>query len=456
MTKVRQLFSGKKRTLDMTEGKIAPLLISFALPFFLGNVFQQLYNTVDAWVVGNFVSNEAFSAVGTISPISTFVIGFFSGFSGGATIVIAQYFGAKRFDDVSKTVHTALSLVLSCCLAVTAFGLIASPHLLRLMNTPDTVFKDANTYLTIYFLGSAATLIYNIGAGILRAVGDSRRPFIFLVISAFINVVLDLVFVLVFNMGVAGVALATVVAQVISAALVVIVMMRSDTCIKLELKKLRFHGPILRKIISVGLPTAIQTSITSFAGIFVRSYINAFGEDFMSGVTVYTKLEAIVMLPASSIAVASSTFVSQNLGKKDTPRAKKGIRTAILLAAISLLIVTIPALIFAPEIVYFFNKKPEVIAYGTDIIRLLVPLFFFANFNTIIASALRGAGKAIYPTVIVIVTYVLLRQIYLFVMANYISNTPLPIIFSYAFSWIIASGVFLICYFKTKFESTIL
>lgn len=456
MTRTKKLFSSNRSGMDMTEGRIAPLLISFALPLFLGNVFQQLYNTVDAWVVGNFVSNEAFSAIGTISPITQFIIGFFSGFSGGATIVIAQFFGAKRYDDVNRAVHTAISLVLSSCLFITAAGLILSPSLLRLMKTPDSVFEDANVYLMVYFIGSSATMIYNIGAGILRAIGDSKRPFLFLVLSAFINVVFDMIFVLVFDLGVAGVAIATVVAQVVSAILVIIVLVRSDTCVKLSFKNLHFNLPILKKIISVGLPTAIQTSITSLSGIFVRSYINFFGEDFMSGVTVYGKLESIVLLPANAIAVASSTFVSQNLGRRNTPRAKKGIRVAVLLAAISLVIMTIPALIFAPEIVYFFNKKPEVIEYGTAVIRLLVPLFFFANFNTIIASALRGAGKSIYPTIIVTVTYVLLRLVYLHVMSNYISNTPLPIIFSYAFSWIIASIVFAVCYFKTKFESTIL
>ena len=456
MTRTKKLFSSNRKGMDMTEGKIVPLLIAFALPLFLGNAFQQLYNTVDAWVVGNFVSNEAFSAIGTISPITTFIVGFFSGFSGGATIVIAQYFGAKRYEDVNRAVHTSIALVLVSCIFITAAGLSLSPSLLRLMKTPDSVFEDAKIYLMIYFIGSSAMMIYNIGAGILRAIGDSRRPFIFLVISALINLAFDLIFVLVFDLGVAGVAIATMVAQIISAVLVIVVLVRSSSCVKLSLKNLHFDTTILRKIISVGLPTAIQSSITSLAGIFVRSYINAFGEDFMSGVTVYGKIESIVLLPANAIAVASATFVGQNLGKRDTPRAKKGIRISVLLAAISLIIMSIPVLIFAPDIVYFFNKKPEVIEYGTAVIRLLVPLFFFANFNTIIASALRGAGKAIYPTVIVTVTYVFLRLIYLYVVANFISNTPLPIIFSYSFSWILASIIFAVCYFKTKFESTIL
>ena len=222
MTRTKKLFSSNRKGMDMTEGKIVPLLIAFALPLFLGNAFQQLYNTVDAWVVGNFVSNEAFSAIGTISPITTFIVGFFSGFSGGATIVIAQYFGAKRYEDVNRAVHTSIALVLVSCIFITAAGLSLSPSLLRLMKTPDSVFEDAKIYLMIYFIGSSAMMIYNIGAGILRAIGDSRRPFIFLVISALINLVFDLIFVLVFDLGVAGVAIATMVAQIISAVLLLI------------------------------------------------------------------------------------------------------------------------------------------------------------------------------------------------------------------------------------------
>ena len=455
MNVTKRLFSRNKQAIDMTEGAIIPLLVSFAFPFFLGTLFQQLYNTVDAWVVGNFVSNEAFSAVGTVTPVTSLIIGFFTGFSGGTGIVISQMFGAKRYDDVEKAVHTAISVTLISCVVFTVSGALLSPFLLKMMNTPDSVFDEANTYLSVYFFGISGLLIYNIGAGILRAVGDSRRPFFFLIISALVNIVLDLLFVLVFNMGVIGVALATVLAQAVSAALVAILLMRTDLCVKLDLRKLRIHSRCLKKILSVGLPTAIQTSIVSLGGIFTKSYINAFGEDFMSGVTVYSKVESVVLLPSSAIAVASSTFVGQNLGAKNTPRAKKGIATSILLSFSALILMMIPAIIFSPEIVAFFNKKPEVVEYGAQVIRVIVPFFFFANFNTVIAGALRGAGKSIYPSVIVIATYVFVRQLYLFIMANFISNTPLPIVFSYCVGWIVASVIFLVCFFKTKLESTL-
>ena len=247
MNITKRLFSRNNKAIDMTEGSIIPLLVSFAFPFFLGTLFQQLYNTVDAWVVGNFVSNEAFSAVGTVTPVTSLIIGFFTGFSGGTGIVISQMFGAKRYDDVEKAVHTAISVTLISCVVFTVSGALLSPFLLKMMNTPDSVFDEANAYLSVYFFGISGLLIYNIGAGILRAVGDSRRPFFFLIISALVNIVLDLIFVLVFNMGVIGVALATVLAQAVSAALVAILLMRTDLCVKLDLRKLRIHSRCLKK-----------------------------------------------------------------------------------------------------------------------------------------------------------------------------------------------------------------
>ena len=456
MSITKRLFSKDKKALDMTEGPIIPLLLSFAFPYFLGNLFQIFYNTVDAWVVGNFVSNEAFSAVGTVSPVITLVVGFFNGFAGGTGIVISQMFGARRHGDVEKTVHTAFTITLLSSIFIAALGILLSPVLLRMMNTPDSVFADASVYLTVYFVGIAGSMIYNIGAGILRATGDSRRPFIFLVISALINIVLDLIFVLCFNMGVFGVSLATVIANAVSAVLVILVLLREKGCIRLNLRNLRIDGTVLKKVLSVGLPTAVQVSLTSLGGVVVKSYINAFGEDFMSGVTVYSKIESFVLIPASSISVASSTFVGQNLGARNTPRAKRGILMSFLLAATSLTIMLIPTLLFTPEIASFFNKKPEVIEYGTEIIRLLAPLFFFANYNTIIAGAMRGAGKSLHSTVIVLITYVGFRMLYLFVMANYISNTPLAIIFSYAVSWLLCAIIITVWFFRMKFESTLI
>ncbi len=312
------------RDVDMTEGGITQHIIRFAIPLLIGNVFQQLYNTVDTWVVGNFVSNEAYAAVGSVGPVINMLIGFFMGLSSGAGVVISQYYGAKRYEEVQKTVHTAVVMTLVLGVLFTAVGLGMTPFMLDLMNTPETVVPESTAYLTIYFSGMMGLMLYNIGAGILRAVGDSKRPFLYLAVCAIINTVLDLVFVLVFHMGVQGVALATIIAQATSAVLVLLALLRSDTCIRLRVSALRPHPEVLKKIIAVGIPAAIQMAITSFSNIFVQSYINYFGDNCMSGWTTYSKVDQILFLPMQSIALASTTFVGQNLGCNQVERARQG------------------------------------------------------------------------------------------------------------------------------------
>ena len=238
-----------KRDVDMTEGNIARHIISFAIPLLLGNIFQQLYNTVDTWVIGNYASNEAYSAVGNVGPIINTLIGFFMGLSSGAGVVISQYYGAHRYDEVEKTVHTSIVMTLILGVLFTAIGVCMTPLMLDLMKMPDNVRPHAITYLSIYFSGIIGLMLYNIGSGILRAVGDSRRPFYYLVVCAVMNTALDLLFVLKFNMGVAGVALATIISQLVSALLVIITLLRANNCIKLSVKKLRIHMPLLQQIL---------------------------------------------------------------------------------------------------------------------------------------------------------------------------------------------------------------
>ena len=252
----------RKNDVNMTEGSIIRHLVVFAAPLLVGNIFQQLYNTVDTWVVGKYVSNEAFSAVGTVGPIINMLIGFFLGLSSGAGVVISQYYGAGRTEEVRKTVHTSLMMTILLGLLFTGLGIALIPGMLALMNTPAEVIPESTAYLTIYFAGVLGLMLYNMGAGILRAVGDSTRPFYYLVVSAVINTVLDLVFVLRFDMGVAGVAWATIIAQGISAVLTLITLLRSDSCIRVSLRALRIHFDMLQKIIRVGIPAALQMAVT--------------------------------------------------------------------------------------------------------------------------------------------------------------------------------------------------
>jgi len=438
-----------RKDVDMTHGNITKHIVFFALPLLVGNLFQQLYNTVDTWVVGNYVSNEAFSAVGTVGPIFNMLIGFFMGLSSGAGVVISQYYGAGRHEKVQDAVHTAIMMTLVLAVVFTGLGIFMVPYMLKLMNMPPEVIPEATTYLTIIFGGVVGMMIYNIGSGILRAVGDSQRPFYFLVICAVLNTLLDLLFVLGFGMGVEGVALATVLSQCVSALLVMIVLIRSDSCIKFSFRKLRIHWDMLKKTISVGIPASIQMCITSFSNIFVQSYINYFGADCMSGWTAYNKIDMLLFLPMQSIALASTTFVGQNLGKNQIDRAKKGVRNSILLAVGSTLIMMVPVVIFASPIVSFLNNKPEVVEYGTLLVRWLTPFYVLCCFNQIYSGALRGAGISRPPMIIMLTSFVAFRQVYLFAMSR-ICNEIIPIAMSYPAGWLLSSILTTVYFYRVK------
>ena len=439
----------KKRDVDMTQGSITKHIIMFALPLLAGNIFQQLYNTVDTWVVGNYVSNEAFSAVGTVGPIINMLIGFFMGLSSGAGVVISQYYGNQNYEKVQNTVHTAIVLTLVLGVLFTFAGIGLIPYMLDLMNMPTEVIPEATTYLTIYYSGLIGLMLYNIGSGILRAVGDSQRPFYFLVICAVLNTVLDLLFVLVFKMGVAGVALATILSQGISAILILITLMRTDSCIQLHLKKLRIHMDMLKKIVKVGIPAALQMCITSFSNIFVQSYVNYFGADCMSGWTAYSKIDQLALLPMQSIALASTTFVGQNLGSGQVARAKRGVRNSLMIAVTSTIIMMIPLITFASPLVAFFNSKPEVIEYGTLLLRWMTPFYVLCCFNQIYAGALRGSGNSKAPMFIMLFSFVFFRQCYLFVMSR-ICNEIIPIAMGYPAGWLLCSTLTVIYYHRAQ------
>lgn len=402
-----------RRDVDMTQGSITRHLVEFALPLLAGNVFQQLYNMVDTWVVGNFVSNEAFSAVGTVGPIINMLIGFFMGLSSGAGVVISQYYGAHKPDRVRDTVHTAMVLTLVLCGAFTALGLALIPAMLALMNTPAEVLPESTAYLSIYFSGITGLLIYNMGSGILRAVGDSRRPFYFLVVSA---------------------------------VLVLAVLLRTDSCVRLELRRLRVHWDMLGKIMQVGIPAALQMAVTAFSNVFVQSYINRFGPDCMSGWTAYTKIDQLMFLPMQSLALSATTFVGQNLGAGNAQRAHQGTRRALAISLAVTAVLMVPVLVFAPQLTAFFNRKAEVVAYGTLLLRYISPFYLLCCINQIYSGALRGAGNSQVPMVIMLGSFVVFRQIYLYIMSHYISNALLPLAMGYPAGWLVCSAATLLYY----------
>ena len=453
MVAIKKFFVPRK-DVDMTEGNIYGHIIRFALPLMVGHLFQQLYNMVDTWVVGNYVDGEAFSAVGSVGPILTLLISFFSGFSSGAGVVVSQYFGAKKFDDVKRAVHTAMLMTFIIGAVMSVVGILLVPVMLDFMKMPMEVRDEATTYLTIYFAGAMGLVVYNIGSGIMRSIGDSSRPFYFLAASALTNTVLDLVFVLVFNMGVAGVAYATIIAQAVSAILVIATMLRTDTCIKLEFKSLRIYKDLLQKIIKIGLPTAIRLGVTAFSNVFVQSYINYFGKAVMGGWTAYSKIDQLILIPFQSLSVASTTFVGQNLGKGDVKRARKGVSASIAVTVGITVALMLPVIIFAPTFVSFFNKEPEIVEYGSLFLHFITPFYLCSCISHIHGGALSGAGNSTAPMIIMIGSFVGFRQLYLFIMANFISNTVLPIAMAYPVGWIMCSLVMYIYYKTAKLEKS--
>ena len=448
------LFKGKNEV-DMTQGKIVKLLFNFAFPLLLGNIFQQLYNTVDTWVVGNYVGKNAFSAVGTLNPIINTLLGFFIGFSNGAAVVISRYFGADNKEKVERTVHTFVTVTLIMCIVFTLLGILFTPFMLDLIKSPQSVRLEQEVYLTIYFAGVTGMLIYNMGSAILRAVGNSFYPFLFLVVSAIMNIVLDLVFVIVFHLGTSGVAYATIISQFISAILVVFILLTTKSSVKVKLSKLAIDKMILKDIFRIGLPAAIQMSITAFSNIFVQSYINYFGADCMGGWTAYSKIDQLLFLPMQSLALATQTFVAQNLGKSLTERTRRGVRMALIMSVVSTAICIVPVVVFAPDLVSFFIDSNElgVIEYGTLFLSMISPFYILCCVNQIYGGALRGAGHAEVSMIVMLSSFVFFRQIYLFVVANYISNTIVPISLGYPAGWLLCSFLMSIFY-KMNFKDS--
>ena len=420
----------------MTRGPILQLLIAFALPLMLGNVFQMLYNTVDSVIVGNFVSKQALAAIGSTTVIVNMLVFFFNGFSIGAAVVIGQYFGARNMEKLHDAVETTMAATFVLSAVFTVVGVLMVKPMLHLMHTPEDVFREATLYLRIYIGGISGLLIYNMGSGILRAVGDSTRPLCFLVFTSVLNIVLDLFFVLVLKTGIAGAAIATILSQFVSAAMILVLLTRTRDIYRLDWRELHLNFPILRRIFAVGMPAAIQSVITAFSNIFVQGYINVFGSDVMAGWSSYNKLDQFIMLPMQSMAMSATTFVSQNCGAGNQRRSDRGTVAAIGLSlgitgAIAVLLV-----IFAPAAVRLFSPDPAVIQYGVLFIRANTFFLLFACVDHVLAGALRGRGDSRGPMIIMLSTFVVLRQIYLYWVTRCVANTPLLVGLGYPVGWI--------------------
>lgn len=419
----------------MTEGSIVKQVTLFALPLMLGNIFQMLYNTVDSIVVGNFVGTQALAAVGSTTMIVNMMVFFFNGFSTGAGVVIANLFGARDMKALHKSIETTMAATFLLSVLFTIAGVAAVKPMLRFMATPEDVFGEATVYLQIYIGGISGLLVYNMGSGILRAVGDTMRPLYFLILTSVLNILLDLVFVIVFHSGIEGVAWATILSQFLSAVLILILLTRSSDIYRLTWKDLKIDRAILGRIFAVGLPAGIQSVITAFSNVFVQSYINFFGSGCMAGWSCYNKLDQFVMLPMQSMAMAATTFVSQNIGAGKESRADKGtVVTVSMSVGVTAVIVALLCL-FAAQAVGLFSPDESVIAYGVLFIRANCFFLLFNCVNHVLAGALRGRGDSRGPMVIMLLAFVGIRQIYLFVVTHFIANTPFLVGFGYPVGW---------------------
>ncbi len=439
----------KRGDTDMTEGSTVRLLIVFAIPLLIGNLFQQLYSTVDSVIVGNFVGKQALAAVGCTTSIINSLIGLFMGLSSGAGVVISQYYGAHDEDKLHRTVQTTIGMTLVLCAALTVLGVLLTPAMLRLMQTPEDVFGEAVLYLRIYFWGVTGQLLYNIGAGILRAVGDSTRPLYFLIFSTLTNTALDLLFVWGLRLGVAGAAYATILAQALSALLVMGMLVRSRSAYRVDLRLPRIEGPLLRRICSIGVPTSLQMVITSISNIFVQSYVNRFGSSAMAGWAAYVKIDGIAFLPIVSLAIAVTTFVGQNLGAGKLDRVRGAAPRCLGLSTGIMVVVLLPLMLLAPQLVSLFNAEPAVVEYGTLFVRLISPFYLATTVNQIYSGAMRGAGNTRAPMLIMLFSFVLFRQIYLYT-AYRLGGGVVPIGLGYPAGWLMCSAIMLIYYYSGR------
>ena len=437
-----------EKTTLMTEGSIGRKIIAFALPLFLGNLFQQLYNTADSLIVGNFLGSNALAAVSSSGNLIFLMVGFFHGIAAGAGVVIARYYGARELKSVKKAVHTTIAFGLAAGIFLTIAGVLLTSHILIWMGTPADVLPESTVYFRIYFMGSLSFVMYNVFVGILQSVGDSRHPLVYLIVSSVINILLDLLFVGVLGFGVGAAAFATILSQFISAFLCLFrLIFKSPEDYQVSLRLIRFDLPMLRQIIANGLPAGFQNSIIALANVVVQSNINKFGKMAVAGCGAYSKIEGFGFLPITCFSLALTTFISQNLGAKQYERAKKGARFGILCSITMAEVVGIFIYFAIPILISAFNRTPEVIAYGTTQARTVTLFYFLLSFSHCIAGILRGAGKASVPMITMLCFWCIVRVSYITLIVRFIPVINV-IFWAYPLTWSLSSIVFLIYFLK--------
>ncbi|WP_195609656.1 MATE family efflux transporter [Mediterraneibacter glycyrrhizinilyticus] len=435
---------------QITEGIIWRQLLLFFFPIVFGTFFQQLYNTIDTVIVGQFVGKAALASVGgSATQLINLVVGFFTGLSSGASVVIAQFFGAKDERSVKESLHTAYAFSILGSIVISALGLGLAPQLLRWMNTPEELLADSTLYLRIYFAGILFVFIFNVGSSILRAVGDSKNPLYYLIACCFINIFLDLLFVIVFHLGVAGVAYATFLSQAISALLVTHKLMTSHSILTLKIRDIRLHKNVLKSQLWIGLPAGFQSVMYSISNVIIQAALNRFGTDTVAAWSAYGKLDAIFWMVSGAIGISITTFVGQNYGARKYDRVHKSVQICLGIDSIISVILIVFLMLFRVPLFRLFTQDPSVIRIGSDMLALITPCYIFFVFIEVLAGALRGMGDVMIPTLITLLGVCVLRLIWIAVVLQ-ISPTVNAIIYSYPVTWIATAVLFIIYYLYKK------
>lgn len=430
-----------KNQVLLTEGSVTKKMLLFAIPIFCSNLFQQLYNAADSLIAGNFLGSEALAAVGSSGSLIMLMVGFFNGVAMGAGVLIARYFGADDRENVERAVHTTVTLGLLAGLVLTVFGVAFTPQILRWMGTPENVLPESIAYFRVYFSGVSAVVLYNVGAGILQSVGDSRSPMKYLIASSLLNVALDLLFMAVLGFGIASAAFATVLSQILSAALAFRRLMTCGQEYQVRLRKLRLDPEMLRGVITLGVPSGVQNSVISLANVIVQANINTFGADAMAGCGAYTKVEGFAFLPITCFALALSTFVSQNIGARRFERVRAGMRVGILCSTILAETVGVCVFAFAPTLIRLFNASPAVVEYGVRDARTIALFYILLAFSHCCAGILRGMGRPVVPMVIMLAVWCAFRITYI-TLALRVQPDIRVVWSAYPLTWSISSVLF--------------
>ncbi len=429
-----KLLRRTNRNINLSQGDIKTGIILFTIPLLLSNLLQQLYNTADLIIVGTFAGKNPMAAVGVTGPIVQLLLGLFLGIATGASVIVAQTFGADNREELKKAVHTSYAIAIISGIALSIVGYILSPMLLRLIRTPDEIMAESVAYLRISFIGSVPLLIYNMGAGILRSVGDSQRPFNFLVVAAITNVVLDLVFVAMFKMSVVGAGIATLIAQIVSAVLVTYNLLKSDRTFKLELREIKLHSDSLKSILKIGLPAGMQGVIISISNTLIQSEINGFGSSIIAGNAACSRIDGFIFTAIQAIALSATTYSGQNFGAGNTHRIKEGFKFSMFLAIVTGGFLGGLSMVFSKPLIGIFNPDISVIEAGAEILMIMGPFYVVFGMSEILAGFVTGKGNSVPPMVISLVFMCLFRVVYIFIAMGLYPD-PKTIYWAYPFSW---------------------